>query len=214
MLGGTFDPANYVSERMMVEARDGVKVPVSIVYRKGLERNGQNPFLLYAYGSYGYSMDASFSVARLSMLDRGFVYAIAHSRWKRDGATLVRGRQAVQQNEHVQRLHRLRQGDGSGLHQPRPHVRHGWSAGGLLMGAVMNLEPSLFNGVIAAVPFVDVINTMLDETIPLTTFEFDGATPKTRPTSTTSAVQPLRQRRGEDYPHTLITTGYRRLLRT
>ena len=93
VLGGTFDPANYVSERMMVEARDGVKVPVSIVYRKGMERNGQNPFLLYAYGSYGYSMDASFSVARLSMLDRGFVYAIAHIRggsemgrhWYEDG---------------------------------------------------------------------------------------------------------------------------------
>ena len=136
VLGGEFDPANYVSERMMVEARDGVKVPVSIVYRKGMERNGHNPFLLYAYGSYGYSMDASFSVARLSMLDRGFVYAIAHIRggsemgrgWYEDG-------KAVQQTEHLQRLHRLWPGHGGrGLHQPRPHVRHGRKRGRLVDG--------------------------------------------------------------------------------
>ena len=212
VLGGTFDPANYVSERMMVEARDGVKVPVSIVYRKGLERNGQNPFLLYAYGSYGYSMDASFSVARLSMLDRGFVYAIAHIRggsemgrhWYEDGKLFNKMNTF---NDFIDCGKAMVE---AGFTSPDHMYAMGGSAGGLLMGAVMNLEPSLFNGVIAAVPFVDVINTMLDETIPLTTFEFDEwGNPKDKAYfDYIMQYSPYDNVEAKDYPHTLITTGY------
>ena len=175
VLGGQFDPNNYESERVMVEARDGTKVPVSIVYRKGLEKNGQNPFLLYAYGSYGYSMDAGFSSTRLSMLDRGFVYAIAHIRggqemgrdWYEDGKMFNKMNTFTDFVDCGQAMCDL------GFTSPEHLYAMGGSAGGLLMGAVINIAPSLFNGIIAAVPFVDVINTMLDESIPLTTGEFD-----------------------------------------
>ena len=212
VLGGEFDPANYVSERMMVEARDGVKVPVSIVYRKGLERNGQNPLLLYAYGSYGYSMDASFSVARLSILDRGFVYAIAHIR---GGSEMGRG--WYEDGKLFNKLNTFQDfidcGQAmvdAGFTSPDHMYAMGGSAGGLLMGAVMNMAPGLFNGVIAAVPFVDVINTMLDESIPLTTFEFDEwGNPKDKAYfDYIMQYSPYDNVEAKDYPHTLITTGY------
>ena len=184
VLGGQFDPNNYESERVMVEASDGTKVPVSIVYRKGMEKNGQNPFLLYAYGSYGYSMDAGFSSTRLSLLDRGFVYAIAHIRggqdlgreWYEDGKMFNKMNTFTDFVDCGQAMCDL------GFTSPDHLYAMGGSAGGLLMGAVINLAPSLFNGIIAAVPFVDVINTMLDESIPLTTGESltNGAIPKTR----------------------------------
>ncbi len=212
VLGGTFDPANYVSERMMVEARDGVKVPVSIVYRKGVERTGDNPFLLYAYGSYGSSMDAYFSVARLSLLDRGFVYAIAHIRggsemgrhWYEDGKLFNK------MNTFTDFIDCGKAMVAEGFTSPDHLYAMGGSAGGLLMGAVMNLEPGLFNGVIAAVPFVDVINTMLDESIPLTTFEFDEwGNPKNKEYfDYMMQYSPYDNVEAKDYPHLLITTGY------
>jgi len=212
VLGGTFDPANYVSERMMVEARDGVKVPVSIVYRKGVERTGDNPFLPSANGSYGASMDAYFSVARLSLLDRGFVYAIAHIRggsemgrhWYEDGKLFNK------MNTFTDFIDCGKAMVAEGFTSPDHLYAMGGSAGGLLMGAVMNLEPGLFNGVIAGVPFVDVINTMLDESIPLTTFEFDEwGNPKNKEYfDYMMTYSPYDNVAAKAYPHVLITTGY------
>ena len=212
VLGGTFDPANYVSERLMVEARDGAMVPVSIVYRKGTERNGKNPLLLYAYGSYGASMDAGFSVARLSLLDRGFVYAMAHIRggsemgrhWYEDGKLFNKMNTF---NDYID----CGQAMVDEKFTSSDHMyAMGGSAGGLLMGAVMNMAPNLFNGVIAAVPFVDVINTMLDESIPLTTGEFDEwGNPKDKAYfDYIMQYSPYDNVAAQDYPHTLVTTGY------
>lgn len=212
VLGGEFDAANYTSERVMVEARDGVKVPVSIVYRKDVELNGENPLLLYAYGSYGSSMDPYFSSTRLSLLDRGFVYAIAHIRggqemgrhWYEDGKLFNKMNTF---NDYVDCGRYLTE---NGYTSPDHLYAMGGSAGGLLMGAVMNQAPELFNGVIAAVPFVDVINTMLDETIPLTTFEFDEwGNPKDKAYfDYIMQYSPYDNVKDMDYPHTLITTGY------
>ncbi|MFN6380796.1 MAG: S9 family peptidase, partial [Bacteroidota bacterium] len=174
VLGG-FKRTDYVTERRFVTARDGVRIPLSIVYKKGTALDGSAPALLYGYGSYGASMDASFSTSRLSLLNRGFVYAIAHIRggqemgrlWYEDGKLLKKkntfndfidcGKYLVEQKFTSQgHLYAM-----------------GGSAGGLLMGAVVTMEPKLWNGVIAQVPFVDVITTMSDPTIPLTTYEYD-----------------------------------------
>jgi len=212
VLGGQFDSNNYQSERVMIEARDGTKVPVSIVYRKGMEKNGQNPFLLYAYGSYGYSMDAGFSSTRLSLLDRGFVYAIAHIRggqdlgreWYEDGKMFNKMNTFTDFVDCGQAMCDL------GFTSPDHLYAMGGSAGGLLMGAVINLAPSLFNGIIAAVPFVDVINTMLDESIPLTTGEFDEwGNPKNKDSfDYMMSYSPYDNVAAQDYPHMLVTTGY------
>ena len=213
VLGGQFDPANYASERMLVTARDGkTAVPVSIVYRKGVERNGKNPFLLYAYGSYGYSMDAGFSSTRLSLLDRGFVYAIAHIRggqemgrhWYEDGKLFNKMNTFTDFIDCGQAMVE------AGFTSPEHLYAMGGSAGGLLMGAVMNMAPDQFNGVIAAVPFVDVINTMLDESIPLTTGEFDEwGNPKNKEYfDYIMQYSPYDNVEAKAYPHTLVTTGY------
>ena len=212
VLGGGFDPANYTSERVLVKARDGVEVPVSIVYRKGMERNGENPLLLYGYGSYGYSMDAGFSSTRLSLLDRGFVYAMAHIRggqemgrsWYEDGKLFKKMNTFTDFIDCGQAMVEL------GFTSPDHLYAMGGSAGGLLMGAVINMEPRLWNGVIAAVPFVDVINTMLDETIPLTTGEFDEWGNPKDPDYFDYIMQysPYDQVAAQDYPHMLVTTGY------
>ena len=212
VLGDDFDPSNYTSERMMVKARDGVEVPVSIVYRKGLEKNGKNPFLLYAYGSYGYSMDAGFSSTRLSLLDRGFVYAIAHIRggqemgrhWYEDGKLFNKMNTFTDFIDCGQAM------IDAGFTSSEHLYAMGGSAGGLLMGAVMNMAPDLFNGVIAAVPFVDVINTMLDESIPLTTGEFDEwGNPKNKDYfDYIMQYSPYDNVEAKAYPHTLVTTGY------
>jgi oligopeptidase B len=173
-----FVPAQYASERLWITARDGVAVPVSLVYRKdkfkkaGVVRH--QSLLVYGYGSYGASMDPDFSSSRLSLLDRGFVYAIAHIRggeelgrtWYEEGKLL--------KAEHLQRLHRRDRGAGGArLRRQGSGLCHGGSAGGLLMGAVINQAPQLYRGVVAQVPFVDVVTTMLDESIPLTTGEYD-----------------------------------------
>jgi oligopeptidase B len=212
VLGGTFDPANYTSERVIVKATDGSEVPVSIVYRNGIKKDGSNPFLLYAYGSYGYSMDAGFSSTRLSLLDRGFVYAIAHIRggqemgreWYEDGKMFNKKNTFTDFIDCGQAMVDL------GFTSPEHLYAMGGSAGGLLMGAVINMAPGLFNGVIAAVPFVDVINTMLDETIPLTTGEFDEwGNPKNKDSfDYMRSYSPYDNVVAQDYPHMLVTTGY------
>jgi len=172
ILGG-FDPANYVTERLYTTARDGVRVPVSLVYRKGIARPA--PLLLYGYGSYGSSTDPTFSADRLSLLDRGFVYAIAHIRggqemgraWYDDGKLLHKKNTFTDFIDVADDLVRR------GYTSPDRLFARGGSAGGLLMGAVVNMRPELFKGVIAGVPYVDVITTMMDASIPLTTGEYD-----------------------------------------
>jgi oligopeptidase B len=175
ILGG-FDVADYATERIQAPARDGTRVPVSIVYRKDLFRqSGTAPLLLYGYGSYGYSIDAAFDPARVSLLDRGFVFGIAHIRggqelgrqWYDDGKLLKKKNTFTDFIDVAEHL------VAEGYADPERLYAWGGSAGGLLMGAVMNLRPDLFHGIVAKVPYVDVVTTMLDETIPLTTSEFD-----------------------------------------
>jgi oligopeptidase B len=172
---GGFDAANYSVERLMAPARDGVEIPISLVYRTGIERDGSNPTLLYAYGSYGSSMEAWFRPQVLSLLDRGFVYAIAHVRggqelgrwWYEDGKLLKK------KNTFTDFIDCGRFLVEAGYTAPERLFAMGGSAGGLLMGAVSNMAPELFAGIIADVPWVDVVTTMLDNEIPLTTAEFD-----------------------------------------
>lgn len=174
VLGG-YDPNAYQSERRYARASDGTLVPISMVYRKGMKRNGNNPLLLYGYGSYGISTDATFSSARLSLLDRGFIYAIAHVRggeelgraWYEDGKLLKK------KNTFTDFIACARYLIDEHYTQPDRLFALGGSAGGLLMGAVINMAPDMFKGVVALVPFVDVVTTMLDESIPLTTAEYD-----------------------------------------
>ncbi len=172
---GDFDPDNYQSERVWVTARDGVKVPLSIVYRKGFIKNGTQPCLIYGYGSYGNSMNDGFSSYRLSLLDRGFVFAMAHIRggeemgrlWYEDGKLLHK------KNTFYDFIDCSKYLIDNGYTSSDKLFAQGGSAGGLLMGAVANMASELYRGIIAAVPFVDILTTMLDETIPLTTFEYD-----------------------------------------
>lgn len=210
VLGG-FDPNNYQSERAMVTARDGAKVPVSIVYRKGFEKNGKAPLLLYGYGSYGASMDPYFSSTRLSLLDRGFVYVIAHIRggeemgrqWYEDGKLLNKKNTFTDFIDCAEWLLENNYTNKDKL------FAMGGSAGGLLMGAVVNMRPDLWKGVVAAVPFVDVVTTMLDESIPLTTFEFDEwGNPKNKEYyDYMKSYSPYDNVEAKDYPAMMITTG-------
>lgn len=207
-----FSPDNYVSERKMATAKDGTKVPVSIVYRKGTEKNGQNPTLLYGYGSYGASMDPYFSSVRLSLLDRGFVYAIAHIRggqemgrhWYEDGKLLNKKNTFTDFIDCGEFM--IKEGYTNSDHL----YAMGGSAGGLLMGAVINMAPDMWNGVVAAVPFVDVVSTMWDESIPLTTGEFDewGNPKDTTYYDYILSYSPYDQVKKQDYPNLMVTTGY------
>jgi len=212
IMDDSFSPDNYTSERSFVTARDGAKVPVSIVYKKGLKKDGTNPCLLYAYGSYGYSMDPYFSSVRLSLLDRGFVYAIAHIRggqemgrdWYEDGKLLKKKNTF---NDFIDCGEFMI----SEKFTSKEHLHAmGGSAGGLLMGAVMNMRPDLWRSLVAGVPFVDVISTMLDETIPLTTGEFDEwGNPKNEEYyHYIKSYSPYDNVVAKDYPNLLITTGY------
>lgn len=175
VLGGQFDKNNYVEDRVWATAKDGVKVPISLVYRKDLKKDGNNPLLQYAYGSYGVTMEPYFSTTRLSLLDRGFIYAIAHIRggedlgrqWYEDGKLLKKKNTFTDFIDCSQFLIQEK------YTSPAHLYAEGGSAGGLLMGAVVNMAPELYHGVIAQVPFVDVITTMLDDSIPLTTGEYD-----------------------------------------
>ncbi|MEE4178697.1 MAG: S9 family peptidase [Bacteroides sp.] len=172
---GDFDPVNYETRRFYVTARDGAEVPVTMVYTKGIEKNGNNPLLLYGYGSYGITTDPRFSSNVLSLLDRGFIYAMAHIRGGQE-----MGRQWYEDGKLLKKINTFYDfidiADflvAEGYTNPEKLFASGGSAGGLLVGAVINQRPELFKGVIAAVPFVDVVTTMLDETIPLTTAEYD-----------------------------------------
>lgn len=175
VLGGKFDKNNYIEERVWATATDGTKVPISMVYRKGIKKDGKNPMLLYAYGSYGATMDPYFSSTRLSLLDRGFIYAIAHIRGGED-----LGREWYENGKLLKKINTFTDFIDCSKFviaekytSPKHLYAEGGSAGGLLMGAIVNMNPELYNGVIAQVPFVDVITTMLDDTIPLTTGEYD-----------------------------------------
>ena len=172
---GGYDASQYQSERIFAKAPDGVEVPISLVYRKGFERNGASPLLLYGYGAYGHSIDPRFSSDRLSLLDRGFVFAIAHIRggaemgevWHDHGKLLEKKNtfsDFIACAEHVIAA-RYTSSDRLAI--------MGGSAGGLLMGAVLNMRPELFHAAIAKVPFVDTLNTMLDPTLPLTIAEYE-----------------------------------------
>ena len=211
VLGGKFDKSNYTSQRLWATADDGVKVAISMVHHKDTKLTSKTPILLYAYGSYGHTISAGFSTTRLSLLDRGFVFAIAHVRggeylgrqWYEDGKLLKKkntftdfiacGKFLIEKNytsaEHL--------------------YAEGGSAGGLLMGVIVNSSPETFNGVIAAVPFVDVVTTMLDDTIPLTTGEYDewGNPNEKEYYEYMKSYSPYDNVVAQKYPNMLVTTG-------
>ena len=208
---GTFNKTDYVSERVYVKAKDGTKIPLSIVYKKGFEKNGNKPLLLYGYGSYGNSTDPSFSISRLSLLDRGFAFAIAHVRGGQE-----MGRQWYEDGKMFKKMNTFTDfidcADwlvANKYTSPKHLYTNGGSAGGLLMGAIVNLRPDLWNGVIAAVPFVDVVTTMLDESIPLTTGEFDEwGNPKNKDSYFyMKSYSPYDNVAAKNYPNMLVTTG-------
>jgi oligopeptidase B len=208
---GGYHKEDYVTERIFATAEDGTKVPISLVYKKGLQKDGTAPLLLYAYGSYGHSMDASFSVNSLSLLNRGFVYAIAQIRGGQE-----MGRHWYDDGKLMKKMNTFTDFIDCGkflIDQKFTSKGHlyaqGGSAGGLLMGAVINLEPELWNGIIAQVPFVDVVNTMLDESIPLTTNEFDEwGNPKTKEAYFyMKSYAPYENIEKKAYPNMLVTTG-------
>ena len=210
VLGG-YSNKDYVTERLYATAKDGTRVPVSIVYKKGFKKDGTQPLLLYAYGSYGNSTDATFNSARLSLLNRGFAYAIAHIRggqemgrqWYEDGKMMKKKNTFTDFIDCAEFL----------ISQKYTSKQHlyaaGGSAGGLLMGAIVNLKPDLWRGVIAHVPFVDVVTTMLDESIPLTTNEFDEwGNPKNKESYFyMKSYSPYDNVEKKDYPNLLVTTG-------
>ncbi|EFB3348560.1 protease 2 (Protease II) (Oligopeptidase B) [Escherichia coli H605] len=206
-----FDAANYRSEHLWITARDGVEVPVSLVYHRKHFQKGNNPLLVYGYGSYGASIDADFSFSRLSLLDRGFVYAIVHVRgggelghqWYEDGKFLKKKNTFNDYLDACDAL--LKLGYGS----PSLCYAMGGSAGGMLMGVAINERPELFHGVIAQVPFVDVVTTMLDESIPLTTGEFEewGNPQDPQYYEYMKSYSPYDNVTAQAYPHLLVTTG-------
>jgi oligopeptidase B len=208
---GDFDSSDYVTERLHAMAADGVRVPISLVYRADERRSGPQPLLLYAYGSYGSSMDASFASDRLSLLDRGFVYAIAHVRggsemgrsWYEDGKLFNKMNTFTDFNACAEHLIQ------EGWTSPDMLYAEGGSAGGLLIGAILNLRPDLYHGAVTRVPFVDVVTTMLDETIPLTTFEYDewGNPNEKEYYDYMLSYSPYDNVEAKDYPHLLVTTG-------
>ena len=211
VLGGKFDKNNYTEERIWATATDGTKVPMSIVYKKGMKKDGKNPLLLYAYGSYGANMDPYFSSTRLTLLDRGFIYAIAHIRggeelgreWYENGKLLKKKNTFTDYIDCSKFL--IDQNYTSAKHL----YAEGGSAGGLLMGAVVNMAPELYNGVIAQVPFVDVMTTMLDDTIPLTTGEYDewGNPNEKISYDYMRSYSPYDNVKAQAYPNMYVSTG-------
>jgi len=208
---GGHNPEDYITERIFAKARDGVMVPMSIVYHKNTKKSADTPLLQYAYGSYGASMDPMFSSVRLSLLNRGFIYVIAHIRGGQE-----MGRQWYDDGKMFNKMNTFNDFIDCSKHligENYTSAKHlyamGGSAGGLLMGAIINMAPELYNGVIAAVPFVDVVSTMLDETIPLTTNEFDEwGNPKNKDSyDYMLSYSPYDQVSEQAYPNLLITTG-------
>ena len=211
VLDKKFNKNNYVTERIWADSEDGNQIPISLIYKKGIKKDGSNPLLLYGYGSYGNTIDPSFSISRLSLLDRGFIYAIAHVRgseylgrdWYEKGKLLNKKNSF---NDFVDTTKFL---ISKGYTSSKHCYAYGGSAGGLLMGAVLNIAPELYNGVIAAVPFVDVITTMLDETIPLTTSEYDewGNPNQKQYYNYMMSYSPYDNVSKVNYPNLLVTTG-------
>ncbi|RTE51771.1 S9 family peptidase [Arenibacter aquaticus] len=211
VLGGNFHKENYISERVWATARDGKKIPISLVYHKDTQLDGSSPLLQYAYGSYGHTIDSYFSSVRLSLLDRGFIYAIAHVRggeylgrkWYEEGRLLYKKNTFTDFIDCSKFLIEKEYTAAEHLYAS------GGSAGGLLMGAVINLSPEIYNGVIAAVPFVDVLTTMLDDTIPLTTGEYDewGNPNEKEYYDYMKSYSPYDNVTAKKYPNILVITG-------
>jgi len=212
VLGGKFDKNNYKSERVWATVRDGKKVAISLVYHKDTQLTSQTPLLQYAYGSYGYTIPDGFSTTRLSLLDRGFVYALAHIRgsqylgrdWYEDGKMLHK------KNTFTDFVDCSKFLIDNNYTSPKHLYAMGGSAGGLLMGAVVNMNPELYNGIIAAVPFVDVVSTMIDDSIPLTTGEYDewGNPNNKEYYDYIKSYSPYDQVSSKAYPNMLVTTGF------
>jgi oligopeptidase B len=210
VLGG-FDPANYESKRLHALADDGTPIPISIVYRRGMKRNGKNPCLLFGYGSYGHTMDPYFRSPQLSLLDRGFIFGIAHIRggqingrqWYEDGKLLKKMNTFTDFNDCTEYL------VSEKYTNPDKLFAMGGSAGGLLMGVIVNLQPELYRGIVASVPFVDIVTTMLDEDIPLTTGEYDewGDPGKKEYYEYMLGYSPYDNVEAKDYPNMLVTAG-------
>ncbi len=210
VLGG-YNPQDYETKRLYATASDGTQIPLSLVYKKGIKKSGKNPLLLYGYGSYGITIDPAFSSVRLSLINRGFIYAIAHIRggqingrqWYEDGKLLKKMNTFTDFNSCAEYL----------INEKYTSTDHlyaiGGSAGGLLMGAVINLRPDLYKGIVAAVPFVDVLTTMLDETIPLTTGEYDewGNPNLKEYYDYMLSYSPYDNIKAMQYPNMLVTTG-------
>lgn len=211
VLGGKFDKNNYESKRVWATAEDGTKIPISMVYRKGIELDGSNPTFLYGYGSYGATIDPAFSTTRLTLLDRGFIFAIAHIRgsqylgreWYEDGKLLNK------KNTFTDFIAASKFLIDEKYTSPEHLYAAGGSAGGLLMGAVVNMAPELYNGVVASVPFVDVVTTMLDDSIPLTTGEYDewGNPNDEEYYWYIKSYSPYDNVEAKDYPNMFVTTG-------
>lgn len=207
----TFSPSNYVSERIWATANDGTQIPISLVYKKGTDLK-KAPLLLYGYGSYGVTIPANFSALRLSLLDRGFVYAIAHIRGGKfmGESWYENGKLQKKRNTFTDFINCAEWLSMKGYCDANSIYAQGGSAGGLLMGAVTNMAPYLFKGVVAQVPFVDVVSTMLDETIPLTVGEYEEWGNPNEPQSYWYMLgySPYDQVKKMDYPALYITTGY------
>lgn len=210
ILGG-YDQTAYITERVFATTRDGIQVPISIVYKKGTKLDGSAPLLQYAYGSYGASMDPTFSSNRLSLLDRGFIYALAHIRGGEE-----MGRQWYEDGKMMHKMNTFYDFVDCGKYLIEKHYctaehlyAQGGSAGGLLMGVIANIAPEQYHGIIAQVPFVDVVNTMLDDTIPLTTNEYDEwGNPNEKETYFyMKAYSPYENIEAKEYPNLLVTTG-------
>ena len=211
VLDTKFSKDNYITKRIWADSRDGTKIPISIIHKKNIKKDGTNPLLLYGYGSYGNTIDPTFSISRLSLLDRGFVFAISHVRgseylgrsWYEDGKLLNKINTF---NDYIDcTKYLIKENYSSSSHM----YAYGGSAGGLLVGAVMNMAPELYNGIIAAVPFVDVVTTMLDETIPLTTSEYDewGNPNEEKFYNYILSYSPYDNVSKINYPNLLVTTG-------
>jgi oligopeptidase B len=210
VLGG-YDPGQYASERVYATTADGKRVPISLVYRKGMRRDGKSPCLLYGYGSYGATVDPRFSSARVSLLDRGYVYAIANIRgggalgrpWYEDGKFLRKRNTFTDFIAAAEHLVEQR------YTAPDRLAIHGGSAGGLLIGAVINMRPELFRVALAEVPFVDVVSTMLDPTIPLTVIEYEEWGDPNDPQyyEYMRSYSPYDNVTAQDYPDLFVTSG-------
>ena len=211
VLGGKFDKNNYKSERLWATSKDGTKIAISLVYKKSTKISKNTPLLLYGYGSYGITIDAGFSSTRLSLLDRGFVFAIAHVRgseylgrnWYENGKLLKKI------NSFTDFIDCSKYLIENGYTSEKHLYASGGSAGGLLMGAIINMNPELYNGIISAVPFVDIVTTMLDDSTPLTTGEYDewGNPNEKKYYEYMKSYSPYDNVKKQDYPNMLVTTG-------